>query len=548
MDKRIIIFIGLFIAFTAHCQNTKIPAEQLQRPKLIVGIVVDQMRWDFLYRYYDRYAKDGGFKRLLSQGFSCENTLIPYIPTLTACGHSSIYTGSVPAINGITGNDWWDYQRSQIVYCTGDEKFTTIGSIGSEGQMSPQNLLVTTIGDELRLASNFKSKVIGIALKDRGAILPAGHSANGAYWYNTKTGDWISSSYYMNELPAWVKELNAKKLVDKYFARDWTTLYPLNTYTQSTADEVPWENKAFGPTAKGFPYQLSQFAGKNYAMLPVTPYGNSFTFDLARAGISGEQLGADSVTDMLTISLSSTDYIGHNFGPNSVEAEDIYLRLDKDLGDFLNYLDKQIGKGDYLVFLSADHGAGQVPSFLNEHKIPAGSVNSGKMEEGLIRLLKEKFKVDSLLIGVFNYQVFLDRNIIRSARLNKDTVYHTVIDFLLQQPGVSRAFALNALNETTLTSAIRRTIENGYFPDRSGDIQMLYKPQWIDGFEGKGTTHGVWNPYDAHIPLLWYGWHIFPGKTNKEVYMTDIAPTLAAMLHIQMPSGAIGHVIEAAFK
>lgn len=550
MYKLVFSFITFFITATADCQNTQLPPETriLQRPKLIVGIVVDQMRWDFLYRYYDRYAKDGGFRRLLSQGFSCENTMIPYIPTLTACGHSSIYTGSVPAINGITGNDWWDYQRSQMVYCTGDEKFITIGSNGSEGQMSPQNLLVTTIGDELRLASNFKSKVIGIALKDRGAILPAGHSANGAYWYNAKTGDWISSSYYMNELPAWVKELNAKKLVDKYFARDWTTLYPLNTYTQSTADEVPWENKAFGPMAKGFPYNLNQFAGKNYAILPVTPYGNSYTFDLAKASIPGEQLGADSITDMLTVSLSSTDYIGHSFGPNAVETEDDYLRLDKDLGDFLNYLDKQIGKGDYLIFLSADHGAGQVPSFLNEHKIPGGNVNSGKMEEGLIKLLKEKFKVDSLLIGVFNYQVFLDRNIIRSARLNKDTVYQTVIDFLLQQPGVSRAFALNTLNETTLANAIRRTIENGYFPDRSGDIQILYKPQWIDGFEGKGTTHGVWNPYDAHIPLLWYGWHILPGKTNKEVYMTDIAPTLAAMLHIQMPSGSVGHVIEEVWK
>ena len=550
MYKLVFSFITFFITATADCQNTQLPPETriLQRPKLIVGIVVDQMRWDFLYRYYDRYAKDGGFRRLLSQGFSCENTMIPYIPTLTACGHSSIYTGSVPAINGITGNDWWDYQRSQMVYCTGDEKFITIGSNGSEGQMSPQNLLVTTIGDELRLASNFKSKVIGIALKDRGAILPAGHSANGAYWYNAKTGDWISSSYYMNELPAWVKELNAKKLVDKYFARDWTTLYPLNTYTQSTADEVPWENKAFGPMAKGFPYNLNQFAGKNYAILPVTPYGNSYTFDLAKASIPGEQLGADSITDMLTVSLSSTDYIGHSFGPNAVETEDDYLRLDKDLGDFLNYLDKQIGKGDYLIFLSADHGAGQVPSFLNEHKIPGGNVNSGKMEEGLIKLLKEKFKVDSLLIGVFNYQVFLDRNIIRSARLNKDTVYQTVIDFLLQQPGVSRAFALNTLNETTLANAIRRTIENGYFPDRSGDIQILYKPQWIDGFEGKGTTHGLWNPYDAHIPLLWYGWHILPGKTNKEVYMTDIAPTLAAMLHIQMPSGSVGHVIEEVWK
>ncbi len=548
MNKRIIIFFSLFIALIADGQNAQMPAEQLQRPKLVVGIVVDQMRWDFLYRYYDRFAKEGGFKRMLSQGFVCENTMIPYIPTLTACGHSSIYTGSVPAINGITGNDWWDYQRSQIVYCTGDDKFTTIGASGTEGQMSPGNLLVTGIGDELRLATNFKSKVIGIALKDRGAILPAGHSANGAYWYDSKTGDWISSSYYVKELPAWVKELNAKKMVDKYFAGNWSTLYPLDTYTQSTADDVPWENKAFGPSAKGFPYQLSQFAGKNYGILPVTPYGNSFTFDMARASITGEQLGNDSITDLLTISLSSTDYIGHSFGPNSVEAEDIYLRLDKDLGDFLNYLDKQIGKGAYVVFLSADHGASHVPAFLNEHKIPAGSANGGKMEEQLNVLLKEKFKTDSLLLGIFNYQVFLNRALIKTRKMNKDEVYQFVIDFLSRQEGVLKVFALNTLNSVTLNNSVRQKIENGYFEDRSGDLQMIYKPQWIEGFVGKGTTHGAWNPYDAHIPLLWYGWHIAQGKTNKELYMTDIAPTLAAMLHIQMPSGNVGHVIEAALK
>jgi predicted AlkP superfamily pyrophosphatase or phosphodiesterase len=550
MHKLLFSFATFFITVTATCQNTQVTAapdtRPLHRPKLVVGIVVDQMRWDFLYRYYDRYSKEGGFRRLLSQGFSNENTMVPYAPTVTACGHSSIYTGSVPAINGITGNDWWDYKRSQIVYCTGDEKVTSIGSNDNAGQMSPHNLLVTTIGDELRLASNFKCKVIGIALKDRGAILPAGHSANGAYWYNSKTGDWISSSYYMNELPAWVKELNSKKLVDKYFAQDWKTLYPLNSYVQSTADDAPWENKPLG--AKGFPYNLSQFIGKNYGVLPVTPYGNSYTFDMAKASITGEQLGADSITDMLTISLSSPDYIGHNFGPNSVETEDDYLRLDKELGDFLNYLDKQIGKGDYLVFLSADHGVSQVPSFLNEKKIPSGSVNSEKIEEALNKLLKEKFKEDSLLIAVMNYQVFLNRNAIGAGRINRDSVYHTVIDFLLQQPGISKAFALNTLNENTLPSSIRRAIENGYYPERSGDIQMIYKPQWIDGFEGKGTTHGVWNPYDAHIPLLWYGWHVVPGKTNREVYMTDIAPTIAAMLHIQMPSGSVGHVIEEAWK
>ncbi len=532
------IFLISFIAFTASSQNI------IQRPKIVVGIVVDQMRWDYLYRYYNRYLEDGGFKRLLNQGFSCENTLIPYTPTITACGHTSIYTGSIPAIDGITGNEWWDYSLSQLVYCTGDDNTKTIGSNTDAGQMSPQNLLVTTIGDELKLATNFRSKVIGIALKDRAAILPAGHSANGAYWYDDKTGDWITSSYYMNDLPKWLKDLNAKKMVDQYFSQDWNTLYPLNTYVQSAPDEEPYEYSPFG--SKSFPYNLKQFVGKNYGLLPVTPYGTSFTFEMAKAAINGEQLGADSITDILTISLSTPDYVGHSFGPNSVEAEDDFLRLDKDLGDFLKFLDKQIGKGDYLVFLSADHGVAHVPAFLKEHKIPAGSVGGEKITDEINKLLKDKFNISKLAIGIMNYQVYLNRVAINAAHLNKDTVYKYVIDYLLQQPGISRAFPLEALNGITLNNKIRTAMENGYYPPRSGDIQLILQPQWIEGFETKGTTHGVWNPYDAHIPLVWYGWNIHTGKTNREVYMTDIAATIAAMLHIQMPSGSVGHVIEEA--
>jgi len=520
----------------------------LQRPRIVIGIVVDQMRWDYLYRYYDRYLEDGGFKRLINEGFSCDNTLIPYTPTITACGHTSIYTGSVPAINGITGNDWWDYDLGQIVYCTGDDSTKTIGSNTDAGQMSPHNLLVTTITDELRLATNFRSKVIGIALKDRAAILPAGHSANGAYWYDHKTGDWITSSYYMNDLPKWLKEFNARKLADQYYEKDWNTFYPLNTYVQSAPDEETYEYRPFGASAKGFPYNLKQFAGKNYGLLPVTPYGNSFTFDVAKAAITGEQLGADSITDFLTISLSTPDYIGHSFGPNSVEAEDDFLRLDKDLGDFLKFLDKQIGKGEYLFFLSADHGVSQAPAFLKEHNIPAGNIDDKKITEGINKLLKEKFKIDNLAIGLINYQVYLNRNAMNAAHLNKDNIYKEVIGYLLNQQGVSRAFALDELNTITLNSKIKNALANGYYPPRSGDIQIILRPQWIDGFESRGTTHGVWNPYDAHIPLLWFGWNIHEGKTNRETYMTDIAPTIASMLHIQMPSGSVGSVIEEAIK
>lgn len=537
MKKAIFTSLAFFIFLTTPAQNTQETSvtknNATARPKLVVGIVVDQMRWDYLYRYYNRYAPDGGFRRLLNEGFSCENTFISYTPTITACGHAGIYTGSVPAIHGITGNDWWDYNQNKFVYCTGDDNEKTIGSNTALGQMSPRNMMVTTISDELRLATNFESKVIGVAIKDRGAILPAGHSANGAYWYDSKTGDIISSSYYRKDLPKWVKDFNEKKLVDKYYEQDWNLLYPLNTYTQSAAS-----------ASKKFTHPLKQYVEKNYGIIAATPHGNTFTFEMAMAALTAENLGADSVTDMLTVSLSSPDYIGHAYGPNSVEAEDCFLKLDKDLGNFLRFLDAKTGKGEYLVFLTADHGAANAPAFLKDHNIPAGNFESERIMEEINTLLKEKTKKDHLIIGILNYQIYLDRDSIKAAGLNKDSLINLVTDYLIKQPGISRAFNLNALSTTTLNAKQKEAFTNGFYPSRCGDIQIVFQPQWIDEFLRGGTTHGVWNPYDSHIPLLWYGWKIRQGATNRETYMTDIASTLAALLHIQMPGGAIGNVIE----
>ena len=535
MTRFLLVTLSFIFSIAVLAQNTgstASPLSTVKRPKIVVGIVVDQMRWDYLYRYTNRYAENGGFKRLLNKGFSCENTLIPYTPTVTACGHASIYTGSVPAINGISGNDWWDYNQNKFVYCTEDTVVETVGSNTALGQMSPKNLLSTTIGDELKLATNFRSKVIGIAIKDRGAILPAGHSADAAYWYDNKTGDWITSSYYENSLPAWVKDVNAKKLVDKYYAQDWPLLYAADTYEQS----------AFG--RKGFPRDTKQYVGKNYSVIAAIPYGNTFTFDMAKAAITGEKMGTTDNTDMIAISLSTPDYIGHAYGPNSVEQEDCFLRLDKDLGEFLDFLDEKLGKGNALVFLTADHGVANMPAFLNEHKIPAGNFDSQRVEEQLSSYLKKKYDGGNIVTGILNYQVYLDRNVMAENKINKEAVYADVIDFLTKNSAIDRAFALDAINQTTLQTRVKEVLTNGYYPSRSGDIQIVLRPQFIDGFLKGGSTHGVWNPYDTHIPLVWYGWNIKQGKTYRETYMTDIAATIAAMLSIQMPSGCVGHVIE----
>jgi predicted AlkP superfamily pyrophosphatase or phosphodiesterase len=520
-------------------------AQSLQRPKLVVGIMVDQMRWDYLYRYYDRYGKDG-FKRLLSKGFSCENAFIPYTPTYTAVGHSCVYTGSVPAVTGIVGNYWYRRDLKRSWYCTEDSTVRSVGSTSSAGKMSPRNMWTTTITDELKLATNFQSKTIGVALKDRGSILPVGHSANAAYWFDDATGGWITSTYYMNDLPAWVKALNDKKLPDQYLSQNWNTLYPINTYTQSTEDNKSYESPVSGED-NTFPHQTDTIKKGRYGSFRQTPYGNTYTVDMAKAAIEGEQLGQRGITDFLAISFSSPDYIGHAFGPASIEVEDTYLRLDKDMGDLLGYLDSEIGKGQYLIFLTADHAVTHVPAFMKENKIPAGAFDDADVMKWLNENAEKTFGVKKAIETVMNYQLFVNADSLKTYKTDAEEFRQWAIDQLKNHPAIMTAFDLHELQEANIPARIKDMITNGYNQKLSGDIQFIFKPQWFDGWD-KGTTHGAWNPYDSHIPLVWFGWKVKSGKSNREVYMTDIAPTVAAMLRIQMPNGSIGKVIEEIIK
>ncbi|MBA2500882.1 MAG: alkaline phosphatase family protein, partial [Chitinophagaceae bacterium] len=531
----------LLVAIILNFMTGYAQTVQTIKPKLVVGIVVDQMRWDFLYRYHDRYKNDGGFKRLLEQGFNFENTLIPYTPTVTACGHATLYTGTTPAIHGITGNGWWDKNMNRSVYCTEDDSVQTVGSPESEsGQQSPRNLLTTTICDELRLATNFRSKVIGVAIKDRGGILAAGHSANASYWYNSADGNFISSTYYMKQLPDWVIKFNKRKLVDQYYQLNWELLHPSSSYVQSTGDQKNYEAKPLGADQKGFPYDLKRFTGKSFGALASTPHGNTLTIEMAKAAIEGEQLGADNITDFLAVSFSSPDYIGHAFGPNSIETEDMYLRFDNDLGDFLNYLDQKIGKGHYLLFLSADHGVAHIPGFSIENKLPGGQFFGAQVFKNLNELLKTTFKQEDLVTSLYNYQVHFDHAKIREFGLDQDALAREVVRYMEILPEVSHVFAINKMANTALPEKLKEMVANGYHPTRNGDVHYLLKPGYIDAYGSTGTTHGTWNPYDSHIPLIFYGWNIKPGKSYREVYMNDVAPTLAALLQIQTPNGTTG--------
>jgi predicted AlkP superfamily pyrophosphatase or phosphodiesterase len=536
----------LFILFLTVFQCSF--SQSLQRPKLVVGIVVDQMRWDYLYRYNDVFKATGGFKRMLNQGFTCENTFIPYTPTVTAAGHSCIYTGSVPAVHGIVSNYWWDEEKNKSMYCTDDDSAKTVGSSSAAGRMSPRNMYSTTIGDELRLATNFKSKVIGVAMKDRGSILTAGHSATAAYWYDYGTGNFVTSTYYMKELPAWATAFNKRKIVDSFYQLNWNLYLPKSIYPNyCTEDQKRYENKPLGADQPGFPYDLKRYAGKDYGKIGYTPYGNTLTLMMTQTAVVAERLGKNTVTDFLAVSFSSPDYIGHAFGPNSWEQLDDYARLDETLGKLLDFLDGWVGKGNYTTFLTADHGVAHVPNFSIENKLPGGAYNDSGVVNRMNAALQQKYNKGRLIRDTYNYMVVYNDSLIEAAKLDKQEIMQWTIDYLGKQKEIAQVFPISQLQTFPLTAKQREMFNNGYYPSRCGDIQYILKPGYVEG-NGDGTSHGLWNPYDSHIPLVWYGWGINHGKTNRETYMSDIAVTLAGLLHIQMPSGATGHVIEEVIK
>lgn len=526
------------MAFAAAAQTG-----EPSRPRLVVGIVVDQMRWDYLYRYADRFSGNG-FRRLLSGGFSCEQTFLNYIPSYTAPGHASIFSGTVPAIHGIVGNDWVDRGSNRSVYCSEDPAVNGVGGSQRAGRMSPRNMKSNTVGDELRLASNFRSRVFGVALKDRGAIFPAGHLANAAYWFDDSTGNFISSDYYSPRLPQWVQDFNARRWPDTLLAAAWNTLYPVSSYGQSTADNNPYEEMRAGETAPVFPHMPD---ARQYKSLRSLPAGNQLTFRFAKALIRAEGLGRGSATDMLTLSLSSTDYIGHAYGPNSVEAEDLYLRLDQQLAKFLEYLDEAVGKGKYTVLLTADHGAAHNAAFLKDRKMPAGILSEYDMKRELNAAAKLRFGADSLVRAVMNYQVALDDAVVARKKISRAALKEFLMVQCSAYKGMFRVVPLDDLQGLSLPGFLKQQLENGFYPARCGDIGLIYEPAWYsDG--PRGTTHGTWNPYDTHIPLLWYGWGIHPGASFEKVQVSDIATTLAAMLRIQMPNGCSGKVITDVLK
>jgi predicted AlkP superfamily pyrophosphatase or phosphodiesterase len=538
MNRLLSLCLGIITTFSVFAQNKK--------PKLIVGIVVDQMRFEYLNRFENHYTNDG-FKRLMKEGFHAKNTHFSYIPTYTAPGHASVFTGTTPSNHGIISNNWYHKEENKIVYCVADENMTSIGVDGNDGQMSPFRMLTTTVADQNRLHTQFKGKTIGVSLKDRSSILPAGHTANAAYWFSGgNNGKFISSSFYLDKLPKWVKDFN--KGTEQYL-QTWNTLKPIETYIESGPDINNYEKGFKGKENAAFPYDLKVLASQNdgYDILKDTPFGNDMLTDFAKDAIKNESLGQDEDTDFLTISYSSTDYVGHNFGVNSKEIQDTYVRLDLNIANLLKYLDASIGKGNYTLFLTADHGAVHVPQYLKDNKIPAGYFDNKTFRRGIKEFVKNKFETSTLIEGYSGNEIFFDYDQLEKNDVEADDLQEALYYYILQQEGIDRVFTRDMIEGSDATSAFGNTIKNGFHPKRSGDIIYIMEPSVIS-YSRQGSTHGSYLNYDTQAPLLFFGSGIKQGVSYERYNIKDIAPTIAALLGIAQPNGTTGRIIGELIK
>ncbi|MGQ7946899.1 alkaline phosphatase PafA [Flavobacterium sp. WC2509] len=536
--RKIILFLVCVFAIQSQAQ---------QRPKLVVGIVVDQMRMEYLYRFSDDFSANG-FKRLMGEGFTFYNMNYNYMPTFTAPGHASIYTGTTPATHGIIGNDWYIRSIGKTMYCTDDASVKTlVEGTEKEGAMSPKNLLTTTITDELRMATNFKGKVIGLSIKDRGAILPAGHFANWAFW-STKSGAFISSSFYGDKMPDWVTQFNSEKNYMKYIDKGWSLLRPIETYNESLPDDNPYEGRLDKSLPPVFPYNLSKiYKESGMEVLKTTPFGNDYLAELAMRAVDKEELGKDNITDFLAVSFSSTDYVGHTFGPRSMEIQDTYLRLDLTIAAFLDYLDSKVGKDNYLLFLTADHAVAENAIYLKDRKLNVDNIPSKDISASLSKFSTDTFGAN-LILNYSNFNVFLDKAAIKQKGLELVKVKQVFKDFLMEQPYVKRIYTQEDILAGAAQDYYLNFIFKGYDPKQSGDLVILEGPGYLESYGfGTGTTHGTPNSYDTNVPLLFYGWHVPKGESNKKEYITEIAPTVSKMLKITTPNGSEGEVLEDLF-
>ena len=538
----------LFALFILASISTN--AQQKESPTLLVGIVVDQMCYDYLYRFYDKYSDDG-FKKLMTKGTNCRNMNYNYVPTYTGPGHASIYTGTTPSNHGIVANDWFDRQQMRSINCVEDSTYSTVGSGSKSGACSPINLKSNTITDQLKLTYP-DAKVISMSIKNRGAILPGGHLSDGSYWYDYNSGNFITSTFFKSSLPQWVKDFNNKKYAELYMSGQWTTLQDISTYTESGPDDSPYEHLMPSKTTPTFPYDLKAMSSvegySSAGLLPYTPYGNTILTDLAMSAITAEGLGQDDQTDMLCISYSTPDIVGHIFGPYSKEIEDIYLRLDLEVARLIKMIEKEVGKKDYTIFITADHAVVPTPQNLVDHNLPGGYVYTDTNMYYLKESITAKFG-QPLILEQDNLNFYLDHDNIAQLGLKLDDVIEFVADETVKWEGVKRVFTANQLYNGNSNDPWLDMVRNGYHHSESGDVILILEPGYLPSSKDtesshKGTSHGSAYSYDTHVPLLWFGNGIPKMDLYRPLNITDITSTLTHMLYLQQVNAMTGDPIE----
>lgn len=530
-------------------QGAYIPPD---KPRLIVGIVVEQLKYDQLEKFRDKLG-EGGIRTLINEGTYFKNASFEYMLTQSAPGHATIATGAEPSFHGITSDSWYVPLRNELINCTKDNSVNPVGGSYESGLHSPVNLQASTFSDELSLSTNRKAKIFGVGISEKSAIFSGGHSANAAYWFDNTTGTWMTSSYYLSQLPGWVNDFNAMRYPDTYLNETWNLLRPKTDYTDCLPDSSKYEIGFAG--VNYFPYDLKKLRTKwksvpknDFSLLRETPFSNSLTTSFAIKLIENEDLGKDDVTDFLSICYSATDYIGHRFGPSSVEMGDAIFRLDEEIKNLLTYLNDKIGKKNILVYFTSAHGICEIPEVLETSRIPAGYFNQNQAIQLLRSYLNAVYGEGDWVKGYSERQVFLNRTLIEDARLSLDEVQKKVARFLVQFTGVSAAYPYSAFEANDFGSGNLKRIINNFNPQRSGDVIVTLNPGWVEKSADEVTNHNSPYEYDSHVPLVWYGWIVNRSTVTRKIDMTDIAATLSSLCRIPYPNACTGEPMFELFR
>ena len=549
MKRLAIIFFLILVFVKLHGQGAYLPPD---KPKLVIGIVVEELNYNQLEKFHDKLSENG-IKKLINEGTYFKNASYEYLLTQSAPGHATIATGAEPSFHGITSDNWYTPLKNELINCTKDVSVNSVGGSFESGLHSPVNLLVSTFSDELAIATNKKAKVFGVGLKESSAIFSAGHTANAAYWFDNTTGTWMSSSYYISALPDWVNDFNAMKFSDTYLNSTWNLLRPAKDYADCLPDsnsfEIGFNNINY------FPYDLKKlrpgntFSSKNdYSLLRETPFGNSLTTNFAIRLIQKERLGKDDVTDYLSICYSATDYIGHRFGPSSVEMGDAILRLDDDIKNLLTFINDSIGKKNVLIYFTAAHGISEIPAVLEKNRIPSGYFQQNQALQLLRSYLNAIYGEGEWVKGYSERQIFLNRTLIEDARLSLDDVQKKVARFLVQFTGVEAAYPYSAFEANDFGNGNLKRIINNFSPQRSGDVIVILNPGWVEKVSDFVTNHNSPYEYDSHVPLIWYGWTVNRATVTRQVNITDIAATLSTLCKIPYPNACTGEPMFELFR